>query len=82
MKVSGGLAIIIACMIICGLLSVINGILQKNADYIAIGSAAILGCIIGCIISLLLISKTEKKTKKKQKSIKEGGFAIWSKFSK
>jgi FtsH-binding integral membrane protein len=73
MKVSGGLAIIIACIIICGLLSIINGILQKNADYIAIGS----GAILGCIISVLLISTTEKKTKKKKnKSIKEGGFAI------
>ena len=67
--ISGGLAIVIAGIIVCGLFATVNGILQQDPNYLTFG----IGASIGGMISILLINN---KKEIKKKSAKKGGFAF------
>lgn len=67
-KISGGNAIIITMLLIVGIICIINGIINKNDNYVITGIGAILALII-------IIILTPSKKKKKKKST-EGGLSF------
>lgn len=70
MKITLGLAFIIALMIFAGAVSALNGYLQEDKDLIAYGLGAFLA---GTLFTILGSLKKEAKTDSKDESI-EGGY--------